>query len=361
MELAAAVAAAHAEGVPGVSVLSRSAGLERGSSTGVLARLVPSADSDALIDVASDALEPVTPSTLFDLASVSKLFTAVVVVRLAQDGVLDLDMPVSAVLPGMKARDVTARDLLSHTAGLPPTVAPWLVGGDPERRRARVLAVAPTRPRRTRYEYSCVGFVVAGMLAERACGAGLDDLVAEIISRPLGLSALAYGPTDPRACAATEVQGSGPLFPDRGLVWGEVHDECAWSLGGVAGNAGLFGTAEDLVRFGEMIAGGGAREGTVVLTETSVRAMVADQLGGVPSPGQRFGQGLGFRRGHLETMGTTDGTTVGHSGFTGTSLVIDLRSGRVTAILTNAVHPRRGVVDRAGVLSTLALATSEPA
>jgi len=283
-------------------------------------------------------------ATRYDLASVSKLFTTVVVLRLVEEGLADLDRPTAAYLPGFRAGgEVTLRMLLTHTAGLPPVAELWRIEGSREERIDDLLSRPLVARPGSVHAYSCVGFIIMGLLAERVTGRRLEDLVAKIVTVPLGMTGTGYRPDAGEAsrCAATEFQPE----TGRGMVQGVVHDEANWSLGGTAGNAGVFATGSDLLRFAEMVRCEGSVPGTggQVLRPATVARMLEHQVaGGVATP---FGQGWGFRLGDEDVMGTASHRTVGHSGFTGTSVVVDLDAGRSTVLLTNAVHPRRGRID----------------
>ena len=306
----------------------------------------------------------VTDDTLFDLASVTKLFTATVVVRLADDGVLGLDDPVARFLPtyaGGARAAVTLRSLLTHTSGLPADSWVWRDQPDVDARRAALLEEPlVTPPGRVRL-YSCVGYLVLGLLLEEVTGRSLDVLVEELVCGPLGMTRTGYRPrnlagTDDQAgasagagrdgIAATELRrvtwspDHDPAEPD---LRGIVHDEKAASLGGVAGNAGLFGTAADLLAFGRALltaprAGGRTPLG---LSAAAARALVTPQLPAELDLDYR--SGLGFRIDDPEFMGALAGAgrTYGHTGFTGTSLVVDEARDLVLVLLSNRVHPDR--------------------
>ncbi|MEV1249249.1 serine hydrolase domain-containing protein [Nonomuraea sp. NPDC050022] len=271
--------------------------------------------------------------SVFDLASISKLFTTAVVLSLAEESRLDLDEPVAAWLPGADPR-VTLRRLLTHTAGLRPTrrIDLELPGADPAARMAAMVGTPVTGPVGGPYLYSDVGMVMVGRIAELAGGAPLDALVGERVTGVLGLTDTGYRPgpaTLPRV-AATEWK---PERQGPGCVRGEVHDETAYGLGGVAGHAGVFATADDLLTFGETLRlGGGA-----MLRPETVAEMVRDQ----GAEGAAFRHGLGVRIGDPAIVGPLD-AAFGHSGFTGTSLVVDPARRLTVVLLTNAVHPVRG-------------------
>ncbi|WP_051367037.1 serine hydrolase domain-containing protein [Hamadaea tsunoensis] len=314
-----------------VAVIQRYGTRTHAAAVGQLGRFADTAGTPAPAHLAVDADE----STVFDFASITKMFTAVVMLTLVEQGVLGLDEPVAGWLASFQdgqRRQVTLRHLLSHTSGLPavlPLATDW-----PDR-DARVAAVlnAPLRHAPgTAFEYSCVGFMLAGFLAEQVTGQTLPELVAERICRPLGLADTGFRPAAPLVArtAATELQ------PDRGLVHGSVHDESSWSLGGTAGNAGIFGTATDLARFGEMLRSGGSP----ILRKGTVAEMTRDQLRPELDPGYRHG--LGVRIADPQSMGMLARSgAYGHTGFTGTSLVVDPGRGLVVVLLTNRVHPSR--------------------
>lgn len=278
---------------------------------------------------------PARRDSVFDLASVSKLFTTAVVLSLAEEGRVDLDEPVSAWIPLDDPR-ITPRRLLTHTAGLTPThrVDQELPDAGPDERMAAMLRTPLTDPVGGPYLYSDVGMVMAGRIAELAGGAPLDVLVRERVTDVLSLSGTCYRPltlgVPVERIAATEFKSERP---GPGCVRGEVHDETAHALGGVAGHAGVFSTADDLLAFGEALRlGGGA-----MLRAESVAEMTRDQ----GAEGTEFRQGLGVRIGDPGIAGPLTGS-FGHSGFTGTSLVVDPARGLTVVLLTNAVHPVRG-------------------
>ncbi len=284
---------------------------------------------------------PMTSDTLFDLASVTKLFTTTVLLTLVDEGALGLDAPVHPFLPEFRIgvrRSVSLRHLLSHTSGLPAWLELWTGWSDIPGRRTAVLAAPLERSPGAGFSYSDIGFIGAGYLAEAVTGRPLADLVAQRVCMPLGLTDTGYRPDEgrlPRVAATEDESDVG-----RGMLRGSVHDENAWALGGCVGHAGMFGTATDLARLGEMLRCGGSLDGVRVLRESTVDEMCRDQLPDGIDPG--FRQGLGLRIDDPASMGSLHGPlTVGHTGFTGTSLVIDREGGRTVVLLTNRVHPSR--------------------
>ncbi|WP_203434242.1 serine hydrolase domain-containing protein [Jiangella asiatica] len=277
--------------------------------------------------------------TIYDLASVSKLFTTIVVLQQVEAGRVDLDAPVADYLPAFAAngkQDITVRQLLTHTSGLVSWLPLWRDWPTPQARIDAVLATTPADPPGTTYLYSDLNMITAGLVAEEVSGQPLDDLVAEGITGPLGMADTGYNPAPeslPRI-AATEYQAA----PPRGIVRGEVHDENAWSLGGVAGHAGLFSTAQDLARLAQAILNGGAYDGERILRPTTVEAMLTNE--NTDFPGNAHGLGFELdQRWFMDALASP--SSAGHTGYTGTSMVIDPQSRSFVILLTNRVHPSR--------------------
>lgn len=297
-----------------------------------------------------------TASTYYDLASVTKVCTAVTALSLVDSGVLALDEPMATWLPayatGAKST-VTLRHLLTHTSGLPGIWPGWsaaLAQGSGFHRATLLedlVAVDLATPPGTHFEYSCVGYNTVMTLAERATGQPWAELVTEQVLNPASGQPTGWvpleltGEPDPANCAPTEFQ---PEY-GRGMVQGVVHDESAWSLGGLCGNAGMFGTAAGLAAFGEAV-----RTGLPgILSAAMATEMWRDQLPQVLGPhlgtgGPGYGHGLGLRIGQDSWMGD-HAQARGHNGFTGTSLLMDRDAGITAVLLTNRVHPSRTLSD----------------
>lgn len=289
---------------------------------------------------------PARTDTIFDLASLSKLFTSVVALQQIEAGRIALDAPVARYLPefGVNGKSaITVKELLTHTSGLQPDPSPSLWQGYPDipSRIKAVLDVAPVNPPGSAYVYSDLNMITLGLLVARVAGEPLDVLVRKGITDPLSMVDTSYNPQAGKLdrIAATEYESS----PPRGMVRGSVHDENAWALGGVAGHAGVFSTAADLAVLGQAILNGGSYRGRRILRPDTVRAMLTDynaQLPNGPSPGGAHG--LGFELDQRWYMdGLSGQRTAGHTGFTGTSIVLDPDSRSVAILLTNRVHPSR--------------------
>ncbi|MDN4595058.1 serine hydrolase domain-containing protein [Polycladomyces subterraneus] len=280
-----------------------------------------------------------TTNTVYDVASLTKLFTATAVMRLVEQGRISLDDPVGRYLSDFTSEgkeSITVRYLLSHTSGLPANLPLFQNSGLPEKRMRVAMGTKPVATPGTLYIYSDIGYMVLGELVHRVSGKYLDQFMQEKILLPLSMSSTGFRPPDTwkARIAPTEEQ----IVPSRGLVWGEVHDENAWALGGVAGHAGLFSTVGDLARFGQMFLNEGSLGGVRVLHPSSVREMFRLQTSTIP----HVNRGLGWELHQPGYMGEhTDGKRAGHTGFTGTSIVLDREDGWMLILLTNRVHPTR--------------------
>ncbi|MFJ6987938.1 MULTISPECIES: serine hydrolase domain-containing protein [unclassified Streptomyces] len=290
------------------------------------------AEAGAGVELPARSRVPMTVDTPFDLASLTKLFTAVAAVQQIERGRLGIDARVGAYLPDFRAADahgVTVRQLLTHTSGLRPEL-PLYDCADAAERLELLRAEAPAGPPGT-YVYSDLNMLLLQHLLERLTERPLDVLVHEGITRPLGMTATRFGPC-PDA-AATEDQRRPWAKADRGPLRGEVHDENAWALGGVAGHAGLFGTARDLAVFCRTLLAGGSYGPARILGPDFAELLLTPP-------------GLGFAVDQPWFMGDLAGAgAAGHTGFTGTSLVLDPATDTFLVLLANTVHPRRGKPD----------------
>lgn len=306
---------------------------------------------------------PTRLDTLFDLASVSKLFTVTAFMTLMEEGRVALDQPVREFLPefeGLRpiapypdplqpgalvtvvpatdakadAGCVTFRHLLAHNAGLPAWL-PLFREGSRARAYQAALHISFAYPTGTRVVYSDIGLILLGLAMERLEGKRLDQIVRERVTAPLHLDSIRYNPAERDNVAPTEFDAR---WRKRRLV-GEVHDENAGGMDGVAGHAGLFGHVRDVAALGELYRRGGAP----LLAEQTVREMTRLQAeDGVVR------KGLGFMlwSPHPETSShPLSREAFGHLGFTGTSLWIDPARELVVACLTNRVYFGRDNAD----------------
>ncbi|HEX7324047.1 MAG TPA: serine hydrolase [Rhodanobacteraceae bacterium] len=284
---------------------------------------------------------PMHRDEIFDLASVSKLFTAVAVMQLWDEGKFKLDDPVAKYLPkfGLNGKEnVTIRELLTHTSGFrpDPPIPLYDIKGTREQRIDNVLEQPLEHPPGTHYVYSDMNFITLGALIEKLSGEREDVFVRKHITGPLHMTDTMHNPPaslKPRI-TASEYQP----WTHRGMLWGQVDDENAWALGGVAGHAGLFSDAHDLAVFGQMMLNGGTYDGVRVLSERAVKLILTNWT--KRFPGDSIG--LGWSIDQPWYQGALAGPhTSGHEGFTGTALTINTKNDIVTVILTNRVHPNR--------------------
>ncbi|HEY9292809.1 MAG TPA: serine hydrolase [Microlunatus sp.] len=299
-------------------------------------------DGDAVVELPADQQIDARRDTIWDLASMSKLFTATSVMQLIEQGRVGLEEPVVSYLPDFAAHgksDILIRHLLTHTSGLIPDPIPSLWAGydSYDERVAAILDTAPSAAPGTQYVYSDLNFMTLGLVVEKVSGQRLDSYVHDHITRPLGMHDTMYNPPEalkPRV-AAEEYEP----WADRGLVWGSVHDENAWALDGVAGHAGVFSTAYDIAIFAQTYLNGGSYRGARILKEDTVRLMLHD-FNGASFPDDTHG--LGWELGLVWYHGAIwSPVSFGHTGYTGTSIVVDPIEHQFVVLLTNRVHPSR--------------------
>lgn len=283
---------------------------------------------------------PMRTDTIFDLASLSKLFTCIVAMQQIQAGRLDLNATVASYLPEFATNGkgaITIKELMTHTSGLPadPPTPLWQYPDMPSRIHA-ILDVTPQYAPGSTYLYSDMNMMTLQLVVQQLTGRTLDVLVRDGITAPLGMHDTMYNPPaslKPRI-AAEEYE----LVPDRGLVWGQVHDENAWALGGVAGHAGVFSTVDDMAILAQAVLNGGTYRGHRILSQASVTEMLTNYNQAFPDDSH----GLGFELDQRWYMGRLDSPmTAGHTGFTGTTIVIDPESRSFALQFSNRVHPTR--------------------
>ena len=300
--------------------------------------------------------EPMTPGTIFDMASLTKvLVTATSVMLLVEEGRLSLTDRVSTYLPEFAAGErgcrqgtekscVTLLHLLTHYSGLRPDIdwKEYWSGYETAIRTglAEVLRSAPGE----QFVYSDIGFFLLGEVVRRVSGKTLEEFSQERIFAPLGMKDTGFRPGPhllPRI-APTEARHhhdpAAPQSEDGQMMRGRVHDPSTDRMGGLSGHAGLFSTVDDTARYARMILNGGELDGVRILSPLSIRAMTTAQ-----SPaGKPARRGLGFDidspystvRGDLFPVGS-----FGHTGFTGTSLWIDPETQTFVILFTSRLHP----------------------
>jgi CubicO group peptidase (beta-lactamase class C family) len=278
-----------------------------------------------------------TGDTVYDLASLTKVLATVTLsLVLAERGAWSLDDPVATWVDGFPRGDTTLRQLLTHTSGLVPHREFYRLGRGVAAIRPLVLAEvvdAVAGP----VSYSDLGYMLLGWAIEQCAGPPFEQLVGELVTAPLGMSRTRFRPpaSARRGIAATELDGDQRLEP--GLVWGEVHDGNAWALGGIAGHAGLFAPAEDLALFLRAFL---APDRHPVLGAASIAEMTRRQAGAPPDT-----RALGWRL-DAGDWGRWGPAAFWHTGFTGTSLLVDPDAGLGVVLLLGGIHPVRRLDDQ---------------
>lgn len=337
---APAVAAAAEEAVSAAAPLLAAAVAEKVTPGAVLQVAGPSgAGASLAVGALAYGGAPVSAATSYDLASLTKVVACLPsLLALMDAGEVALSDKVSKFFANagwmqeQSLGDVTVHDLVMHRSGMQawrPLFA-WL--HDRRMIVTNVLQSSLLEPRGVNL-YSDLGVIVLTAIVERVAGRRIDDFARDAVFQPLGMADTRFGPLAAGAnVAATEEDGL------RGLLSGRVHDENADAMGGVSGHAGLFGTAADLTRYGQAWLGFEAPFASAAL----MRQAASD-----------LSTGEGVRRGILwrcamEGWPFGSGPSAqafGHTGFTGTSLVVDPALGCVVTLLTNRVHPHRGSAD----------------
>ena len=295
---------------------------------------------------------PVTRDTVYDLASLTKVVaTTTVAMRLVERGVLDLMAPVRRYVPefqGEGTEDIAVIDLLTHSSGLLWWTDLWARHGRRGTPHAatraayleEIVGMPLNTVPRSSTEYSDLGLLLFGEIVARVTGRDFEEVVRREVLDPLGMDTTGYRPTTPPL--SLPLERIAPTEIDEtwrgGLVHGEVHDENAAGLGGVAPHAGLFSTAADLGRFLQAMLNGGHLDGTRLLrsgtidrfTERAERVEGSSRAIGWDTPAGRSTAGEYF-----------SADSYGHTGFTGTSLWVDPEREVVAVLLTNRVHPTR--------------------
>ena len=282
-----------------------------------------------------DAGSVVAERTIYDLASLTKVIgTTTAVMILFDEGKLRLDDRVVQYIPefGGGAKDnVTIRMLLEHRSGLPAGRDLWRLASTPEEARAAVISTPLFATPGQYYEYSDLGADMLGFVVEAVSGEKLDRFLDTRVFGPLGMSDTRFRPD----ASLRERIAPTELNPPRGYpLRGEVHDENAYALGGVAGHAGLFSTASDIAVFAQMLLNGGSYNGTRIVADSTVR-MFTRRAAGTRALGWDTCAGTGSCGTYLSS------TAYGHTGFTGTSLWIDPEREMFVVLLTNRVHAAR--------------------
>ena len=293
---------------------------------------------------------PMLHDTLFDLASLTKpIVIGTLTMQLVASDKLSLDEPTQTYLPAFKQSHITCHHLLAHTSGLPAWKPLYIETDSPEDVTEHLGNIPLEAAPGEKVTYSCLGYILMGKLISNVTGEALDSLAHNAIFKPLSMNRTLYNPPQQMHanCAATEDSNSferrmvksgqhGHYYRGHnwreGVIVGEVHDENANFLGGVSGNAGLFSNVRDLITFCQML----LQDGGTFLPPDSIKAFATPQT----PRGASEQRSIGW---HI----LADGSMY-HTGFTGTSIRIDLEKGLAAILLTNRVHPdaqRTGIIE----------------
>ena len=298
--------------------------------------------------------EDATVDTIYDLASLTKVFTTVAALRQVDSGRISVDAAVVKYLPefGVNGKEeVTLLQLMTHTSGLQPDPIPGLSSPRYKNYDDRVREIVNQTLENaagSTYQYSDLNFLTLMLVLERVSGKRLDELVEEFTGEldmkdtlfnrgnVEGVGFPHYGRT---AAEEFQIAVLGPEEPQRPQpVRGTVHDENAWALDGVAGHAGLFSTVGDTAKFCQMILNNGTYGGKRILSEESVDLLFTNFNSKFPGDDH----GLGFELDQSYTAGPmANPLAASHTGFTGTSVVVDRESDSFFLHFANRVHPSR--------------------
>lgn len=282
---------------------------------------------------------PITGESLFDLASVTKPIAILPLLFSLEEGKISLDDPIALFLKEYEdtpKADITIRQLLTHTSGIPGQQPLYKEASTSEELMRLVKGLQFTYKTGTYVEYSSQGFMLLGQLIEAIEAKSLEVVLGERIFSPLGMNSTMFNPPSSirENCVATE------LCLWRGkLIQGQVHDENAVVLGGVQAHAGLFSNSNDLMKLCQMILHAHQGNGTNFLKRSTVALMGKNHTNHL-----NLARGLGWQAKDMINSPSGDyfsETSYGHTGFTGTSIWIDPANDLFTILLTNRIHPSR--------------------
>lgn len=296
--------------------------------------------------------EPMTMDTIFDVASLTKVMaTTMCVMRMDQLGQIKLNDPVAKYIPDFAQngkQDVTIRQLLTHYSGLPADLDLTKAFNGAEEGYALANASKLLSPPGAKFLYSDVGFIVLGELVQKVSGMPLDQCAQTYVFGPLGMTQTRFNPPQswvPRIAPTQKDEHTGMILR------GTAHDPTARMMGGVAGDAGVFSSGDDVARFAQAMLNGGAPVLVPLVVEKMTTPQQPPNFPDVRGLGWDIDSPFSSTRGELLPVGS-----FGHTGFTGTSLWIDPTTNTYIVLLTNAVHLKEGNV--VGLRSEVATAVA---
>ena len=363
-EVAAAVAGFDAEGLARVDSLLQQA-IDEGATPGAALVIGRAGRLVRLRGYGHTDWNPfspaVTDSTIYDLASLTKAIgTNTVALMLVREGKLSLDDRLADRLSfwPRKGRygDIRIRHLLQHTSGLPAGVALWTEGGTRHQRLAELARLPITTKPGSRREYSDVGMILLGAVLEEVSGMTIDRLIEQRVLAPLGTQETGFNPL--RSFALDRIAPTERDSRTGMLLQGSVHDGNAAALSGVAGHAGMFGSARDLARFSAAILDAAQQRENDLFSDNTFALALDDRA---------FGRPLGWDApvGRSSSGHFFSSESFGHTGFTGTSIWIDPRQDLFVVLLTNRLNPtaanQKHIALRRELHDAVQLAISAPA
>lgn len=289
------------------------------------------------------SLEPiksvVSHDHLFDIASITKSFTATAIMILVEKGKIHLDQAVSSLLPefiGTGKHSVTIRQLLTHSSGLPARTSISKLAKTRDMVIDMTLQTPLVASAGSREIYTDLGFILLGEIVSRTSDTMLDKFIGEQILAPLEMNATFFNPHKDKVeqCAATELIASRG-----GVIQGEVHDPKTFLMGGISGHAGLFSTVSDLTKYCQFFLRKNKTALPCVLSASSLQMMINNHTSHLS-----VRRGLGWSLDPCSGFGFDQGagpSVFGHTGFTGTSIYVDPTLNYTVVLLTNRIHPSR--------------------
>lgn len=258
---------------------------------------------------------PLSKDALYDIASLTKMFVSVRVMELIQDNTISLDTKVQDILPDFQNNEITIRHLLLHRSGMAASHHGRYTMNKEEMIESMMRLEDLENEVDTIMIYSCINYLIIGLIIEKLDNLSLDTSLQKYVFNPLKLQDTGYNPTDIERCVPTEIH------PERGMVQGIVHDSTAYNFGRVAGNAGIFSTLEDMIRFTQSFIQ------PSLLTKKTIQLLQDTNIDS---------RSLGWNR-----FEYNEKSYLYHTGFSGTSILLDLEHQRAFILLTNRVHPKR--------------------
>lgn len=282
--------------------------------------------------------------TIYDIASMSKVVsTTSCALKLVENGDIRLFDPVKKYIPEYKHEDVRIYDLMTHTSGMKPYLPNANTLKSAEEVWNRIIELDLDYEKGSKILYSCINYIILGKIIERVSGMSLAEFAKKEIFEPLEMKDTCYNPSDVKRCAPTEVR-KDEVFD--GVLRGRVHDETAYALNGISGNAGVFSTIEDISHFIEMILNDGVYKGKRIFSKATIDLIFTPQV--KETSGVYLTQELRsigwIVKGSMSSAGElTSEKTILHTGFTGTNIWVDRKNQVGFCMLTNRVHPSRDI------------------